>query len=171
MYAIRSYYASNGSYSQKDLLKYINRKYKVLFSYNDDILFKDKIPFISDYSGTLEELLNKYFSELGFGYKNIAGQVVIYATEIKEQKVILSGYIIEEWSNEVLIGATLYNIDNGVGVITSYSIHYTKLYEPRHGKQPTVRCDTAHDGQMITSLEDSQDRCLSARCVRFDFGT
>src|SRR3972149_3411498 len=48
------------------------------------------------------------------------------------------------------------------------TIDTIESFIPCHGKQPTARCDATHDGQMITSLEHSQDRRLSARCIGFD---
>src|SRR5215210_3437435 len=50
------------------------------------------------------------------------------------------------------------------------TIYPIESFMPCHGKQPTVWCDATHDGQMITSLENSQDGCLSARGIRFDLG-
>ena len=40
----------------------------------------------------------------------------------------------------------LYIIVHGHYVITSYSIHYTKLYEPQIGQQPVVERRNQHPG-------------------------
>ena len=150
MYAIRSYYAS------KKVCYELNRKYANTYlnynSYNlnyidsieekyDLVLLVDSLYFVADINSTILNLFKilspngkiiVFFSEYEFKHveekpitdKNTVLGKVLINNRIKYEAFDVTNNEYKYWSDALQIGAEYCK-----SVITSYSIHYTKLYE------------------------------------------
>ncbi len=128
-----------GNYKHKELLQHLGQQYELAFSYNDDILFPDRLPLQHSFSGSLADFLQEYMVSLGYQYKVVGQQIVLFATEEASLWVTVSGFIKEEQTNELLIGATVYIDSLHIGAVTNaYGFYALKV--PRGQHELSIKC-------------------------------
>lgn len=118
----------------KKLLKEISRQSGMDFSYNTKILDAGAAVGFSVKNASLEETLDLLAQTIGVKYLIVDGQIVLNAQaqtpEPPDQEFILSGFLTDQATGEVLIGASVAVFASSLGTITNdfgfYSIKLKK---------------------------------------------
>ncbi|WP_440879565.1 TonB-dependent receptor domain-containing protein [Tenacibaculum sp. C7A-26P2] len=127
------------------------------FSYNNNLKELHKKINKSYKNKTLYEILNDLLKSEKLTYKKIGNTIIIYAKSKKDKKKnkIISGYIFDEKSGEVLIGATIFSVETGKGTNTNnYGFYSLSLPE----KNNTVSVSyVGYKNKILTVKNKRQD--------------
>lgn len=116
-----------------DLLKEITRQSGVDFSFNSQLIDREKKIAFSIKNTSLEDALKQLCEKLGLKYLMIEGQIVLTADKSakkKEQTISLSGFLSDKSSGEILIGAAVAVSGTTMGTYTNEFGYYSLSLQP-----------------------------------------
>lgn len=133
--AAQGHISVKGQFSLKEALQFIEKNSDYTFFYKDSDL-KDKSKKNINFSGTVEEVLKKLFTDSGVNYI-IKGKEVIFKvnkTEKVEQqqqqkKRVITGTVIDGDLKEPIIGASIWLKNSSTGAVTNLDGKYTITVE------------------------------------------
>lgn len=106
-------------------LNTLEKKSGITFSYNSKVLHAETKVITKDFESVLlSNVLDYIFKETAFQYQEIGGQISVYEVAATKGKVVLSGYMRDAESKEVLIGARLYFPELHIGCISNSYGYY-----------------------------------------------
>jgi len=102
------------------ILKKLEKVYKVEFSYSKSVVKFDKNYSLRLTDASIEDCLEVLFAGSKIRYKYIGSQIVLFnLDEETKKKFTIIGYILENDSDEPLIGANVFDQKSGRGVVTN----------------------------------------------------
>ncbi len=164
----------NKKYLVKDMIAFLETNYKIKFAYNAKILDHKNALEFSEFSITLQEIIDQICKEAGLEYKIVKGQIVLKGKE-KSSKVTISGYILDASTGEALPGANIRLADNFLGTSSNnygfYSLSMpvgesTIIITYVGFKTKTIEVSAQEDQTQLIKLDESDNRLEEVKVVQ-----
>ncbi|MEM8527910.1 MAG: TonB-dependent receptor [Bacteroidota bacterium] len=153
-----------------DLLEEITRQSGADFAFNSKLLDKNEVLDFEIRNATLTETLDLLVQKIDVTYRIIEGQIVLNFAEKKENFYTISGYLSEEATGEVLIGASIILNGTSRGVVTNEFGYY--VMTPKEGTYDLTFSYVGFEAKNLQiDLRKATQKNVTLKMASFDLST